>query len=351
MPPFVIFGLPRSRTAWLSKFLTYGDWTCGHEEIRHCRSLDDVKSWLAQPLTGTAETAAAPFWRLLTKLSPEARIVVVRRPVGDVLASLGRVGCAFDSAILNRVITRLDRKLDQLTSRASNVLSVTFEELSTEAGCARVFEHCLPYKHDPAWWAHMAGHNVQAHMPALMRYMHAYKPQLDKLAEQVKVYSIAAFNAKPFREPDDLVIREETLEVVLRDAQHLMREHCSVVGEAPTAVAGKNWDLMRELEGADAHQILTARCNGKIFGYLMTVLGPSLVSPDIKMACHTIFFASPAIPGLGRKLLHAAEGIVKDKGATEIIFRAGVVGDGPRLESAYRRMGAEPCGKMFRKQL
>lgn len=36
---FVVFSMPRSRSAWLARFLSYGDWHCGHDEIRHFRSL------------------------------------------------------------------------------------------------------------------------------------------------------------------------------------------------------------------------------------------------------------------------------------------------------------------------
>ena len=58
MPPFVVFALPRSRSAWLARFLTWGDWMCGHDELRHCRSLDDVRAWLAMPC---AAWVAAPW--------------------------------------------------------------------------------------------------------------------------------------------------------------------------------------------------------------------------------------------------------------------------------------------------
>ena len=65
-PSFVVLAMPRSRTKWLSQFLSYGPWQVGHDEIRHCRSMDDVAAWLSQPFTGTIETAArAAFWRLL----------------------------------------------------------------------------------------------------------------------------------------------------------------------------------------------------------------------------------------------------------------------------------------------
>ncbi len=88
---FVIFALPRSRTAWLSRFLSYGEWFCGHEELRHVRSLDDVRAWFSQGQIGTAETAGAPWWRLLERFAPYSPVVIVRRPVDEVVDSLARI--------------------------------------------------------------------------------------------------------------------------------------------------------------------------------------------------------------------------------------------------------------------
>src|SRR5690348_11556095 len=116
MSSFIVYALPRSRTAWLSRFLTYGEWACGHDEARHLRSVEDIKSWFAQPNTGTAETAAAPFWRTVQHISPDTKVVVVRRPVEDVLESLMRLA-PFDRVQLEAHLRRLDRKLDQIEKR------------------------------------------------------------------------------------------------------------------------------------------------------------------------------------------------------------------------------------------
>ena len=51
--PFVVLSMPRSRSKWLSVFLSYGEWGCGHEELLNLRGLDDAKAWLSQPYTGT----------------------------------------------------------------------------------------------------------------------------------------------------------------------------------------------------------------------------------------------------------------------------------------------------------
>jgi hypothetical protein len=168
MAPFVVLALPRSRTYWLSKFLTYGNWTCGHDEIRHARSLSDVQAWLARPRTGTAETAAALFWRVLRRLAPHARVVVLRRDPSAVFASLLRLPVEFDAAIMVQQLRRLDAALDEVAACWPGALSVAFEDLRHEATCAAVFEHCLGLSHDHAWWASLAESNLQADIPALL---------------------------------------------------------------------------------------------------------------------------------------------------------------------------------------
>ena len=148
--PFIIFGLPRSRTAWLAQFLTYGHWNCGHEQLRHMRSLEDVKAWLAQDCTGSAETAAAPFWRLLQAYRPETRLVLIRRPVGEVIDSLLAIDTqgagTFERKSLAKAMRRLDAKLDQVWARwPGPKLTFAFADLNREAVCREFFEFCLPY--------------------------------------------------------------------------------------------------------------------------------------------------------------------------------------------------------------
>jgi len=347
MRPFVVFALPRSRTFWLSRFLSYGDWHCGHDELRHARSLDDVASWLSQPCTGTIETLAAPWWRLAQTLRSDLRIVVLRRPIPDVVASLARLG--FDPASMLPLMTRLDRKLDQIEARLPGVLSIAFAELATEETAARVFEHCLPYRHDPEWYALMAPRNLQISMPPLIRYMRAYQSQLTKLTKIAKARCIAEM--RPTGEFDGVTIQEETFESVFRDGRHLFEAHCVAVGETPDAWLGKNLPLMRQLESMDALFFTTARSNGRLFGYLQTAISPSLESPEEQSAINLLFFTDGSIPGLGLKLQRASVASLKARGVDELFLRAGVRGAGPRLDVLYRRMGAEDFGQMYRLNL
>lgn len=349
---FVVFATPRSRTAWLSRFLSYGGWHCGHDELPKQRSLEDVASWFSQPLTGTVETSAAPWWRLVRQMAPNARVVVLRRPIPEILDSFDRLGCGFVRDTMARELRKVERKLDQIVARVPNVLEVQYADLQREDVCAKVFEHCLGVPHNPDWWRHLAPLNIQFDFSAQVRHYIAYQKQLERFRAQAKVRSLALLEAAADRQvPDELTISEEPIERLLMDCGVLAQRHETIVGEHPDDWQTKNWDLMRLLEAADAHQVVTARSNGRLFGYLFTTIGPTIERSGVRSACHHIFHASPEFRGLGRKLLRASEDRLIQKDVDEVFMRAGTRGDGPRLGSVYRRMGAEFEGELFRKRL
>jgi hypothetical protein len=347
-PPFVIFALPRSRTYWCSRFLSYNGWICGHEEVRHLRSLEDIRSWLSMPATGTIETCAAPFWRYLLKVRPDARVAVIRRPVEESLASLLLgVPVAFDADKLERHLHYLDHKLDQVEARVPGVLSVSYRDLATEEGCARLFEHCLPYRHDPLWWQGYAGLNLQIDVPALFRYMTAHKPQLDKLGKTVRHRIVQAMQPVSVDAGDGVTFQCETF-VAHLEARALFAEHLIQTDQAPDDWQRKNLPLLKTLYEIGALQIMTARCNGRMFGYLLSIVAPSFDSPDLTEAQHTIFFASPEIRNLGMRLQRAANEALRARGVDQIYMRTGNRGLGPRLGAYYRRLGAEEIGTLYR---
>jgi GNAT superfamily N-acetyltransferase len=343
---FVVLALPRSRTAWMARFLTYGDWLCGHDEVRHARSLDDLHAWLGMDHTGTVETAVAPFWRWLA--SRDVRIVVVRRPVDEVVVSLTALGVGFEQPGLTKAIARLDRKLSQIVDRVPGVLALDYSDLATEAGCARLFEYCLGISHDQKWWTAVSAVNIQISMPHLLRYYEANRAQLNKLALQVKHRIIAGMGNWDRPTPDGVTFQVEPFRSFYADAEPLFREHLVQTGQSPEDHAAKNLSLLATLDDIGALQCLTARSNGRMFGYLMSVIAPSLDSPDVINAEHTIFFASPHIKGLGMRLQRAALDALRARGVTEVLMRAGHRGSGPRLGTFYRRLGADEFGQLYK---
>ena len=309
--------------------------------------MEDVRSWLKQDFSGASETSVMPFWRTVAQFRPDIRVLVVRRPVADVVASVKRIVPGVDEADFNRRMRQRDAKLDQITARMPNVLSVNFADLATEATCAAAFEHCLPYKHDPVWWQALASANLQCSLPALMRYLAAHRPQIDQMVASVRQHTIAGMSRKLPALADGMTIQKETFDQSFPDAEKLFREHCVAVGEPPDQWERKNLRVLRKLDEIGALQIMTARSNGRMFGYLVTIVHPSLEDETVTGATNTTFFASPAVPGLGMKLQRAALAALEARGVSQVIMRAGVRASGPRMGVAYKRLGAEEFGQLY----
>lgn len=347
MPQFVIYALPRSRTFWLSRFLSYGEWHCGHDEARHLRSLGDIEAWFSQPHTGAAETAAAPFWRTIQKAAPGIRTVVVRRPVADVVNSLMSLDIGFDRDATTRIIRRLDAKLDQIEARVPGVLSVQFADLHKEETCARVFAHCLGLPHDTSWWRKVSPLNLQCDMRAVMRYMTANKTALDNLVHSARQATLSALPRRSFS-TDGITFQQESCEAWRRDGEALFKEHFTVLGEGPSAYEIRNWPLMMKMDEIGAMQIITGRCNGRMFGYCVSYISPATDDATKMTSLHISIFCSDDFKGQGMKLQRASLAALKRKGIDETCFRSGVKGSGTRMASVYRRLGAENLGEMWR---
>ena len=171
--PFIIYALPRSRTAWLSRFLSYRKWICHHQAAITMRTMSDVVTFFSQPCTGAAETAASPGWRILRHHFPNMNIIVVNRSINDVFLSMISVETygifGYDRDILMRGLERESRDLRRI-SQESDVLTVDFDALNNIDTCAEVFERCLPYRFDEVWWRRLKDRNIQADVPSVMRY-------------------------------------------------------------------------------------------------------------------------------------------------------------------------------------
>lgn len=147
---------------------------------------------------------------------------------------------------------------------------------------------------------------------------------------------------------EGFTFQEESVDAWYADATTLFRLHMAATGQGIDDWQHKNIALGRQMDTAGAIQIITARCNGRMFGYLVSVIGPSLDNPTAIVAQQMPIFADPGCPGLGMKLALASIAALKAKGVTEVLGRAGLRGSGPRLGTMYRRLGFEDAGHLFR---
>lgn len=181
--PFLVCALARSRTAWLSAFLSYGGWACGHERAITMRDIPDVLDYFAQPRIGTVETAAAFGWDVLRYHVPHLRTVVVRRPVDEVVAAMMAVDVSgvatYDEGLLRSTIMRANRALDRIAAQPG-VLAVDFADLDHEDACRAVFEHCLPFEFDRAWWLSLKDQNIQIDTRAHLLYYYQNRDAVER---------------------------------------------------------------------------------------------------------------------------------------------------------------------------
>ena len=180
--PFVIFSLPRSRTAWLSAFLSYGDWLCFHEHAMFMREIKDIAQFFDRSRIGSVETAAGPGWFLIKHYVPNIKMVVIRRPVDDVVTSMMAVDVSgvatYDKESLRKVLLYGDRMLERI-SVLPGVLTIDHNDLDNEDTCKTIFEFCLPYKFDSNWWQALRGENIQIDVKNMLRYYHNNRSAID----------------------------------------------------------------------------------------------------------------------------------------------------------------------------
>jgi len=90
MIPYVVLGLPRSNTYWLSQFLSTDRRPCLHDPSRRWRSRAEVAPFFRQHGAAAVDTALGLIWDEVAV--PGVRVVVIHRPVAAVEASLRRIG-------------------------------------------------------------------------------------------------------------------------------------------------------------------------------------------------------------------------------------------------------------------
>lgn len=176
---FIIFTLPRSRSAWLAHFLAAPGLSVGHDITRHCASIEEFVYRLA-PLAGTVETGAMYGWKTIKARLPDVTLAVVRRPSCEVLASLAALGVTdFGDELVAR-----EHMLD-CVSNLKEVLTVPYSDLSSYEGASRLFKHCLGFEPAEEWYTHWARCNIQIDFKERMAEIVANMPRLMQLRNEI----------------------------------------------------------------------------------------------------------------------------------------------------------------------
>jgi hypothetical protein len=175
---FLITGLPRSRTAWLSVVCSMMPGAyCAHEPVSAMRHWTDMLGFLGRedwPYIGIADCSLAFHLDAFMALRP--RILIVERDIYEVEASLGRIGI-----LAARFCERAIEKLHAFPDSAA-VLRVPFYALKSDAVVRSCLWHLMPgIRIDMAKIAQAQDMRIEADLARVMAKVEAQKHNLDNL--------------------------------------------------------------------------------------------------------------------------------------------------------------------------
>jgi hypothetical protein len=120
---FIVLSFPRSRTAWLSLYLTLAGLPCEHELIAKSDSFEDAISKIKTEGIGSCDTAQVfRLKELKDKLNP--RVLVIKRNVNDVIKSLSKIGITGVDEMLKKQSELLEK-----ASMDEGTLTVRYEDI------------------------------------------------------------------------------------------------------------------------------------------------------------------------------------------------------------------------------
>lgn len=178
MAQFLILSLPRSRSKWLSIYLSYAGRKCGHDLAVECSSIKDFEERL-NLVDGSAETGAMLGWKLIKEKMPKVKLLVIRRPVGEVADSFARHGITIDPGLLEARAAVLD------ACSASGVPSFAYSALDHGEVARAIFEYCLDLGWDQEWWEGLRQRNIQIDLPRRMHELWARREALGQFNSEV----------------------------------------------------------------------------------------------------------------------------------------------------------------------
>lgn len=341
--PFIIFGLPRSRTAWLAQFLSYGGkFNVGHDTAVECGSLADFFAPFENGLDGTVETGAMLGWRVIRHAMPKAKMIVVRRAVDQVAESLQRHGVPVVEGELDRRAAMLDE-----LSAAPGVETVSYDDLGSSNGACEtacgVMRECLGFA-DAVWWRDMHSKNVQIDLAARVHRLRANASRIEALKTEVAEY-------------DRRIQRGDAVELILvglerwenfwPECDGLARPHFAEVSGTsdPNRPYKLDTALMQQCAESGALKIIAARVNGRLVGYCTWMVQPDVESHGLLIAQQGGWYVMPDFSHLrlGMRMMFKSMALLKAWGVKNLFLHHRLEGRG--ADNVER--SDHPLGKFF----
>lgn len=161
--PTIILGMPRSRTAWLSAFLSTPDRPFLHEPSVHWHGLHDLRTFLSNADAAACDSGLTLFWRDILAFRPDVTLIVIHRSEQAVFASLIDAGIPLPRDIIRRL-----RVLSDATAEASMraKFSADFDELKNPFSLRNLYRTAIGHECPDGWLQHWQDLRVQANWRA-----------------------------------------------------------------------------------------------------------------------------------------------------------------------------------------
>jgi len=173
--PFLIFSMPRSRSAWLSNFLSTGSVLCLHDGLRFSRDPPSIKSVFdavaegsphKDPIIGNCDNGMCLFADEVMAEMPDAKYAVVMRKPGRVRVSLSKLLPDLDADVVDNIVDKSWEAMKDLAARGIGPV-VDFDDLTEPKVGRYLWEHLIPDLDFPeARWALHQRYHVELHEPA-----------------------------------------------------------------------------------------------------------------------------------------------------------------------------------------
>lgn len=326
IPHFVIFGLPRSRTAWLAHWLAGAGRQVGHDLAITSDTAQDFLDAIWHERAGTCETAAVKAHKLLRTAMPAAKFVTIRRPVNEAIASLARFGITG----VDEELGLRDRMLDE--AEAAGAERIEYGALANVNVCAALWENLTGVQFNFPWWQGCSQTNIQVKMDDRLTQLVARHPQIERLEAEVAVL---------LQLPDPKFYRVglESWASIWADAKGLFEDNHREVGNTyPLALDDA---LISEAERCGVFLGLSARCNGELVGYASWSIHKNPESCGMILADQGAWYVQPGHPGVGRRLFDVGLRYLRQLGILAVQLHAPMAGRGAKLGALFERLGAK----------
>ena len=263
---------------------------------------------------------------------PGTRFAVVRRPVGAVIDSLRRFGVVG----LEAELERREAWLDQLT--AEGAPSVRVEELNDASCCAWLFEHLTGLPFNFNWWQVASAKNIQIDVVASVAQQKTQAAQLWNLNEEMAVANKNLSQVKYTR------VGREPWGSFWADAEGRVEADHLATHDGPFLGRPFKIDVEQyvELERAGRLLVCTARCNGRLFGYLIWVLNSAPQSLGTLVAIQGNWYVEPGNGWTVKRMMDWSMGALRKLGVSGLEWQHNAYGRSAGMGRHFLALGAKP---------